>query len=214
MSHPRRFVLAAVAALACLAGCARTPPEGLGDGRALSPDGRTVYAVDAERDRLQVLDRKSGAVRAEVAVGRAPEHVVVAPDGRVFVSNRGSRSVSVIQPGTWREARRVPVGVEPVGLALAQDGKTLYVVNSVSLDDEGTGTLSAVDLATLTVRWELPVGPEPRAVTLLGPARARISFYRSSATVEVDLTDPEVPRLLAQALAAPLPSVLAAAVER
>lgn len=212
MSPRRHLVLASFAALGCLAGCARTPPEGPGAERALSPDGRTVYAVDDERDRLEVLDRASGRVRAEVPVGRAPEHVVVAPDGRVFVSNRGSRSVSVIQPGASRESARVQVGVEPVGLALAPDGRTLYVVNSVSLDDESTGTLSAVDLTTLKVRWELPVGPEPRGVTLVAKDRARISFYRSDATVDVDLADPAAPRLLAQAQAA-FPGVLAATVE-
>ena len=158
----------------------------------VSRDDALLYAADSDLDTLFVVDAKTQTVVSEIAVGRQPEKVLVGPDDTVFVTNRLDRSISVIRKGDTAESARIAVAVEPVGLAASTDGKTLYVVNATSLTDSDFGTLMAIDTATLTVRWELPVGHEPRAITLMGDGKAAISLYRQGDLVMVDLVNVKV----------------------
>ncbi|MCP3058270.1 c-type cytochrome [Myxococcus sp. K38C18041901] len=163
---------------------------------ALSRDDAFLYVVDADTGVLAVVETASGQKVGEVKVGTGPERVVVGPDDTVYVSNRGARSVSVIRRGDWNEAARVAVGVEPMGMTVSPNGDTLYVVNSTALDSSVYGTLMAVDTRTLEVRWELPVGEEPRGVALVdGGRRALVSLFRHADLVTVDLSDAHQPRM-------------------
>jgi YVTN family beta-propeller protein len=161
---------------------------------ALSRDDAFLYAVDSDNDMVAVVDTAAKALVTTVKVGRAPERIVVGSDDTIYVSNRGSRSVSVIKrgAGTWSEVLQLPVGVEPVGLAITPDNKTLYVVNGTSLESPEVGTLTAIDVKTLQTRWDLVVGQEPRAVTLLAGGRALVTLFKSGDVVTVDLNGPTV----------------------
>lgn len=189
MSSLKRYVLVAGTAAAML-GC--TPPAA---GRptssgslALSQDDQFLYAADTDNGILAVVDAKTMAPVAQVPVGAAPVRVLVGADDTIYVANRGDDSVSVIRKGDWREAARLKVGVEPTGLALSPDSKRLYVTSSTARDSVETGTLTAFDTATLTAAWELPVGQEPRGVTVIGEGkRALVSLYKQGEVVEVDL---------------------------
>lgn len=190
------FLTAALAAVVGLSACdaptSATYVNASGS-IALSRDDSLIYAVDSDNEILAVVDAASQKKVAEVKVGAAPEQVTVGPDDTIFVSNRGARSVSVIQMGQWEEARRIPVGVEPVGLAVSPDGKTLYVVNGTSLEDPEYGTLMAVDVASGQPKWDLPVGEEPRAITLIdGGKKALITLFKQGDVVQVDLTGPAI----------------------
>jgi YVTN family beta-propeller protein len=112
---------------------------------------------------------------------------LAAPDGTVYVTNRLGRSVSVIREGDTTESARIEVGVEPVGLAVSSDGRTLYVVNATSRTEAEFGTLQAIDTRTLTTKWEVAVGHEPRAITLMGDGKAAITLYKDGDLVLVDL---------------------------
>jgi YVTN family beta-propeller protein len=125
-------------------------------------------------------------------VGRGPEKLLVAPDDTVYVANRLDRSVSVLRPGDTAESARIPVGVEPVGLAVSSDGKTLYVVNATSRTDAETGTLMVIDTATGQVKYETNVGREPRGITLLGDGRAAVSLSKDGDVVLVDTSSGHV----------------------
>lgn len=161
---------------------------------ALSRDDAFLYAVDSDNDVVLVVDTAANAKVAEVRVGRAPERIAVGPDDAIYVSNRGSRSVSVIQrgAGVWTETMQVPVGIEPVGLAVSADNQVLYVVNSTSLESSDHGTLTAIDVKTLQVLWDLNVGEEPRGVTLVNGNRALVTLYKRGDVVTVDLTEKKV----------------------
>lgn len=197
----RRHVLAAVlASMLGLTACGdrQTEPtwNNASGSVALSRDDAFLYVVDADNGVLSVVDTGRGEKVGEVKVGRGPERVVVGPDDTVYVSNRAERSVSVIRRGDWNEAARIPVGVEPMGLAVTPGGDTLYVVNSTARDSSEHGTLMAVDTRSLTVRWELPVGEEPRGIALVdGGKRALVSLFRHSDLVTVDLSDSGRPRV-------------------
>ncbi len=197
----RRHVLAAVlASVLGLTACGERQAEESwtnGSGSvALSRDDAFLYVVDGDNGIVAVVDTARNEKVGEVKVGRWPERVVVGKDDTVYVSNRGERSVSVIRRGDWTEAARVPVGVEPIGLAVSPNGDTLYVVNSTALDSTEHGTLMAVDTRSLSVKWELPVGEEPRGIALVdGGKKALVTLFRHSDLVTVDLADTGRPRV-------------------
>lgn len=191
----KRRLIGALAAVVLGVGCgpgAQQAGTSASGSLGLTQDDTLLYAADADRDAVYVIDTKTDAVVREVKVGDQPEKVLVAPDDTVFVTNRMSRSVSVLRPGEATEAARIEVGVEPVGLALSMDRKTLYVVSAASRTDTEVGTLTAVDARTLAVLWELPVGHEPRAIALLPGNKAAISLYKAGELVLVDLATKQV----------------------
>jgi YVTN family beta-propeller protein len=194
----KQLLAAALVAALGLTGCEQkpsatyTPYSGT---LALSRDDAFLYAVDTDNGIVAVLDTASRSKVAEVKVGLLPERITVGPDDTVYVSNSGNRSVSVIRRGQWTEAARLDVGVEPMGLGLSADGKTLYVVNSAMLDSTEQGSLMAFDTSTLKRLWELPVGDEPRGLALLENDKALITLHRKGDVVQVDLSDRDEPKL-------------------
>ncbi|MFT3712874.1 MAG: c-type cytochrome [Archangium sp.] len=179
---------------ACLSFAPACAPNAAGGGSTangsvgVSRDDALLYAADQDLDTVFVVDTKTQAVTASIKVGRQPEKLLVGGDDTVFVTNRLDRSVSIIRKGDTQESARISVGVEPVGLALSGDNRTLYVVNATSLTDSDFGTLQAFDTATLKMKWEVPVGQEPRAITLMGDGKAAISLYKQGDLVMVDLS--------------------------
>src|SRR5688572_14565389 len=137
-THFRAIVaLSAILALGC--GSRRDTSSPTTPGSGVSRNGLFAYTLDAEADLLTVTNRKTKAKIAEIHVGKAPEQLAVSADETVYVANRGSRTVSVISPRTWTEQTKIPVGLEPLALALSKDGETLYVVNASSLEHAESG---------------------------------------------------------------------------
>ena len=188
----KRLLTAALAA--CLSLAPACAPNAAGGGSTasgsvgVSRDDSLLFAADQDLDTVFVVDTKSQSVVSQVKVGRQPEKLLVGPDDTVFVTNRLDRTVSIIRKGETT-ATSLQVGVEPVGLALSTDGRTLYVVNATSLTDSDFGTLMAFDTNTLKQKWEAPVGHEPRAITLMGDGKAAISLYKQGDLVMVDLNN-------------------------
>jgi YVTN family beta-propeller protein len=58
--------------------------------------------------------------------------VAQAQSAPIFVLNSLSASVSVIDPVSWREIKRIPTGKEPHHLYLAPDEKSLIIANALS----------------------------------------------------------------------------------
>ena len=50
----------------------------------------------------------------------------------IFVLNSLEASVSVVDPVTWKETRRIPTGKEPHHLYLTPDEKSLIIANALS----------------------------------------------------------------------------------
>lgn len=78
---------------------------------------------------------------ARVAVGRSPQAVAVTPDGStIYVANRVTNDVTVIDAPSLTVRARVQVGSEPTALALRPDGQFVYVTNSF------TNSVSVIDV--------------------------------------------------------------------
>jgi YVTN family beta-propeller protein/VCBS repeat-containing protein len=154
-------------------------PEGI----AVSPDGRYVYVAN-EDGYLSVIDTHDNNSIRTVYTGS--DSLSVAVRGNfVYVSNRGSDSVSVIDmsnianPAVRPVAVNVQVGNAPFGLAVTPNGKYVYVANT------GDGTLSVIDTHSSTVVGDpIEIGGTPYAVEV-SPNGTRVYVADSDGWVSV-----------------------------
>ena len=113
-------------------------------GIAVSPATGKVYVCNEGNDEIWVLDPKTLALEATVAVAEHPHSCLFGADKRhLYVSNWGSRSVSVVDTRDNRRVRNIPVGIRPNDMALAPDGRlfvacsgdnTVHVIQTQALE--------------------------------------------------------------------------------
>jgi YVTN family beta-propeller protein len=159
----------------------RIPVPGQAFGLAASPDGASLFVGDWAGHRVLRLAAATGAVEGAAAVGREPAHLVLDRHGRLYVADRGSRQVSVIDAGTMTRITTVPAGEAPFALALAPDEARLYVANVRS------GDLTVIDTATLQVRATVPAGRMPYGVAVTGDGgRILVTNQHAAAVTVID----------------------------
>ncbi len=172
----------------------------------LSPDGRFVVVTNTGfREQLSVLDAKTGAL-----ISKYPEkgqgsrnnsfYYGLVFNGSTLYASRGSLdkvdSYSLSDAGTLTtvasiddkppEGRRGRVPNFPAGLALSEDGKSLYVVNNQTHQgNDFKGSLDIFDLATSTRIKSIPVGGFPLAVAAAN-GKAYVSNERDGNVSVVD----------------------------
>lgn len=163
-------------------------------GLAFSRDGARLYVTENLADSLAVIDVASGRVVQRVATDRYPYGVVVAPDGAVYVSNWGARTVSSYAPAPGallRPTGQIAVGRHPSALLLNARGTRLFVATAT------TDRVVSVDLARRRVVGELldppPTGPDegstPNALALSSDGqRLFVAEADANAVAIFDLT--------------------------
>jgi YVTN family beta-propeller protein len=122
--------------------------------------GARIWMVNGDNNSVSVFDHVTRARIAEIAVGTAPRSVAVAPNGTIWVTNKGSQSISVINPGTLSVQRTIslPRGSQPYGLAMG--GSFAYVAL------EGSGQVMKYNADRYSRTATLNVGPNPRHVSV------------------------------------------------
>jgi YVTN family beta-propeller protein len=110
-------------------------------GIAISPDGRTVVAVDDAEPTLFLIDTEAGKVRDEVRLKDVPKAAQIAryaPDNSLIgVTSLNSDTVSLIDP-TFREQTAIKVGNQPMDMAFL--GDELFV------PCQGDGSVHVIDI--------------------------------------------------------------------
>ena len=134
------------------------PPSSYGIDMALSPDGSDAYVTEPASNRLLVLNARSGAIIATVAVGQTPSGVAVSPDGKqVWVVdaqlNGGPSGVpgSVTVVATTSDSVIGTISTPdpgPIDVAFSPDGRTAYVTNNGILPH---GSVSVINTSNLSV---------------------------------------------------------------
>jgi YVTN family beta-propeller protein len=131
-----------------------------------SPDGflvhgSAVYVTFAQSNRLSAFSASTKRARlvwssnlGEVTSGLA------ATSSEVFVALPASDRIAVLNARTGKRLRYIRVGRAPIGLITSDH--QLFVTNA------NDGTLSAVDLHSLTVTATIPIGTGPRSLALAG----------------------------------------------
>jgi YVTN family beta-propeller protein len=113
-------------------------------GIAVNPSTGALYICNEANHEIWVLDPDSLKLEKTIGVGQHPHTCVFGADGRhLYVSNWGSRSVSVVDTKAQVRLRDVPVGIRPNDMALAPDGRlfiacagdnTVHVIATAKLE--------------------------------------------------------------------------------
>jgi DNA-binding beta-propeller fold protein YncE len=136
-------------------------------GIAISPDFQAVAVSNWGDKSVSLLELASLKEIARVEVETHPSDLAYAPDGRLFVANAGSNSVSVIADGNVIETIKTaldpqdPVGSTPDALAVSPNGRFLYVANA---DNNDVAMINITRKADSVVSGFIPTGWYPSAV--------------------------------------------------
>ena len=136
---------------------------------ALAPNRQELVVANWGDRSVSYLDARSLRFTRQIAVGSHPFDLAFGPDGRLFVTNAGSNSVSIIRNGAVVETvktslgPRDPVGSTPGGLAIAPDGHRLFVANA---DNNDVAVIDIARPGDARVMGFVPTGWYPSAVAL------------------------------------------------
>jgi len=127
----------------------------------LSPDGQLMYIADQGAGGVWLLDPITFRLQGFVRTGRGAHGLVVSRDStRLFVSNRGEGSISVLSFATRKVIAtwRLPGGGSPDMGGVSADGRLLW------LSGRYHQQLYAVDARTGRLIARIPVGVGPHGV--------------------------------------------------
>ena len=179
-------------------------------GMAVHPDSGKLYVCNEGNHEVWVLNGDTLAVEATIPVGQHPHSCLVGADRRyVYVSNWGSRSVSVIEVERNRRVRDITVGLRPNDMALAPDGRmfiacsgdnTVHVILTKALEKapdaasparrlwEGTREIISTSLYP-----QSPEGSTPDALAVSPDGKTLfIANADNNDVMVVDISDPNV----------------------
>ena len=129
---------------------------GAADAVAVDQNGMTAFVTLPGLDAIQVVSIVMAGTT--IAVGDSPAQIALSPDGTtLYVTNRASNTVSVVNVAAMAVVATIPVGNAPVGLSFRTDGQRVYVANA------NGNTVSVIDTATRTVVASPAVGGSPAA---------------------------------------------------
>jgi YVTN family beta-propeller protein len=105
------------------------------------------------------------------------------PTSPIFVLNSLDATISIIDPQTYKEIRRVPTGKEPHHLYLTPDEKSLMVANalgdSLTLLDPKTGEVQRV-IDKIADPYQLKFSPDMKWLIVAANRLNHVDFYRAT----------------------------------
>jgi YVTN family beta-propeller protein len=118
---------------------------------------------------------------SETAAGKVRPDVAKALP-RIYVPNRRSNDVSVVDPATMKVVDRFPVGINPQHVVPSWDLKTLWVTNNAERRTDGT--LTPIDPMTgkpgksieVDDPYNMYFTPDGRSAIIVAEARKRLDF--------------------------------------
>ena len=163
-------------ALLALAPAFFTPSVASGQRRGVA--GR-LYVSDERGGEVVIVDAGSGTITGRIGVGKRPRGMQLSPDGRhLYVALSGSAiagpgvdesalpppdrrfdGIGVIDTRSGKLLRTLRAGSDPETLAVAPDGRTLYVANEDGMQ------LTRIDVASGTLH-SVGIGVEPEGVAV------------------------------------------------
>ena len=114
-------------------------------GLALSADRSRLYVTWASpKGQVQVINLQTGKIYHTLLAGHTPMAPVLGPNSKtLYVCNRFSNNVSVIDIAARKELTRIPVQREPVAAAITLDGGLLFVANHLPAGAADRGYIAA-----------------------------------------------------------------------
>jgi YVTN family beta-propeller protein len=100
-------------------------------GLGFSPDHRTLIAIANGSNSVTFIDTATNKVKGVTYIGRSPHEGFFTADGReVWAVVRGEDYISVINPATFKETRRITTTGGPGMVLFHPNGKLAFVVSS------------------------------------------------------------------------------------
>jgi len=155
-----------------------SPSTSYPGGVALSADGKSAYALLNQNDTLARIDLTANppALVEQIRVGNAPHSIVISRDGATaYVSNEGGRA-----------ALEEDFQVNSAGTEIVADP----VVGAAI-----TGTVSVIDLASMTVTNTISTGLHPTGMAFYGRHLLVANTYSDTISV-IDTTSNVVTRTI------------------
>jgi DNA-binding beta-propeller fold protein YncE len=131
--------------------------------------------VLAERDELWVSQMTTGSIHV-FSLSTLSYKTTIRSSGvwgkvlaynpvldRVFFSNWVSQDISVIDPDSYREERRVDCGAVPRGMAFSEDGRFMYLAQ-YEVQGKAIGRLLKVDVSSMAIVARLGVEGSKRHI--------------------------------------------------
>jgi YVTN family beta-propeller protein len=100
-------------------------------GLGFSPDHKTLIVISNGSNSVTFIDTATNAVKGVTYIGRSPHEAFFTTNGReVWAVVRGEDYISVINPATFKEVRRIETTGGPGMVMFHPDGKLAFVVSS------------------------------------------------------------------------------------
>ncbi len=146
--------------------------------------GLMIYVTQEKSNNVTVLNRNTDQIVSIIEVGKKPHGIAINNSiNRVFVTNSGEDTISVIDTQTNRVVQKINtrLGAQPEGIAVSSDGRFVLIcyfgTNQVSIRDPS----SMRELATLNVdKGPMRVAIDPRG------RKAFVSNYYSNTVTVID----------------------------
>ena len=139
----------------------------------LSGTNPRIWVVNQDNDSVTALDAVTGVRVAEITVGTSPRSLAVDPKGKIWVTNKGSATLSVIDPVKLKVSKTLalPRASQPFGIAISASKKAYVVL-------EGSGQLVRFDTGSFSQTGSVEIGGQARHVSLRADgAVAYVSRY-------------------------------------
>jgi YVTN family beta-propeller protein len=133
-------------------------PVGRGaEGFDISPDGKEIWAANAQDGTVSIVDFAGKKVVATLNVNvNSANRLKFTPDGTlVFISMLNGPDVVIIDAATRKERKRLRIGHGAAGILMQPDGSRAFV--ACTPDDY----IAIVDLKTLEVTGHIDAGKQP-----------------------------------------------------
>jgi YVTN family beta-propeller protein len=128
-----------------------------------TPDNQSLIVANSVANNLVFLDPKTGKVQRWMPDIEDPYQLGFSSDRKWFVTN-GLRldriDIYHYDGKNFSLAKRVPLTIMPSHMVFSADSKIVFITLQES------GEVAAIDLATQTVLWKMPVGKAPAGLWL------------------------------------------------
>jgi YVTN family beta-propeller protein len=133
-------------------------PVGRGaEGFDVSPDGKMVWAANAQDGTVSIIDSATKKVTETLQANvTGANRLKFTPDGKlVFVSTLRGPDLTILDAAARKELKRLPIGRGAAGIQMQPDGLRAYVASTP--DDY----VAVIDLKTLEVIGRIDAGKQP-----------------------------------------------------
>jgi YVTN family beta-propeller protein len=175
-------------------------------GIAVQPGTGKIYLCNEANHEICVLNETTLAVEQAIAVGEHPHTCVFGADNRyLYVSDWGSREVTIVDTKTGRRLRDLSVGIRPNDMAVSPDGRlfvacsgdnTVHVIQTRTLEKAGVEANSSRrlwdgtrEIISTALYPDAPEGSTPDALAISPDGRTLfVANADNNAVMVVDIS--------------------------